>query len=557
MAAVPPRKRSRAEQVVPTFASVEADVSTPRLSEEPQGPIPETSDYPIPNFEELYNKMREADGGVAIEDRRWRLLTYQMCFVGSELVDWLVKNVEGNIDRTEAVELGQKLLDAGILHHVMRSEPFADDYYFYRFQEDEQTSVLNMKRVWDSTRKARFAVDVSVETITRLACLCEEHRRNIVEKKVSTDPAAGEIDYAALARSEAFRQYVLSAAELQAVEISSLDSEERLAFFVNIYNALCLHGHVLYGAPTNFLKRMSFFRGMAYRIGGLDYTLDDIEHGILRGNKRPPSLRFMQQLRPSDPKCQHILSRREERIHCVISAGTPSDPPIRILDMENLHEELNDATEEFLEKTVKIDAAKKEVTLPRIFSWYSDDFPRPERNLLGWINGYLKRDLQVRITELLNDVAAPPTIIYQNFDWTNSEARFNAAVVRRKRRRLNRQMASANGDRNVSPNILSPVLTYSPALQGSRENLSPPMPEVSVDARISAVGVRGVEMPEFGDSAGTPPLRNSSRRMVETPALSGASGNNMETSQTGGERERQGGDEYDGVANSYRAERQG
>mmetsp|Transcript_4883 Transcript_4883/g.21050 ORF Transcript_4883/g.21050 Transcript_4883/m.21050 type:complete len:119 (-) Transcript_4883:247-603(-) len=118
-------------------------------------------------------------------------------------------------------------------------------------------------------------------------------------------------------------------------------------------------------------------------------------------------------------------------------------------------------------------------------------------------------------------------------------------------------MASANGDRNVSPNILSPVLTYSPALQGSRENLSPPMPEVSVDARISAVGVRGVEMPEFGDSAGTPPLRNSSRRMVETPALSGASGNNMETSQTGGERERQGGDEYDGVANSYRAERQG
>lgn len=62
----------------------------------------------------------------------------------------------------------------------------------------------------------------------------------------------------------------------------------------------------------------------------------------------------MQQLRPSDPKCQFILTVRESRIHFVISAGTPSDPPIRIVDMENLEDELHDATEEFLNKTVKV-----------------------------------------------------------------------------------------------------------------------------------------------------------------------------------------------------------
>lgn len=310
MSAVPVRKRQREEQVVPTFdvpkesavvASVDVEsggggVGLGGGSGGVGGGVAD-SDYPIPNFEVLYAEMRHPERGVKSDDRRWRLLTYPKCFVGQEMVDWLMEHVDGEIDRAEAVRLGQKLLDAGIMHHVTKSEPFADEYYFYRFQEDEQTSILNMKKLWDSNRRVRHAVDVAQEAITRLACLCEEHRRKVLLMQVSRGQNVSEkdpedIDYALLAKSDAFRQYALSSAELQCVDIQSLTTDERLAFFINIYNALCLHGHVVFGAPTNFLKRISFFRGMAYRLGGLDYTLDDIEHGILRGNKRPPSLRL-------------------------------------------------------------------------------------------------------------------------------------------------------------------------------------------------------------------------------------------------------------------------
>jgi len=34
--------------------------------------------------------------------------------------------------------------------------------------------------------------------------------------------------------------------------------------------------------PPTALNRGKFFKTMAYHVGGHDFTLDDIEHGILR-----------------------------------------------------------------------------------------------------------------------------------------------------------------------------------------------------------------------------------------------------------------------------------
>ncbi len=42
-------------------------------------------------------------------------------------------------------------------------------------------------------------------------------------------------------------------------------------------------GHVVSGIPTNALQRSSFFSNAKYNIGGHVYSLNDIEHGILRG----------------------------------------------------------------------------------------------------------------------------------------------------------------------------------------------------------------------------------------------------------------------------------
>lgn len=86
------------------------------------------------DIEALVRAMREP-GGVEIEDRRHRMNLYPRCFVGSEAVEWLMQTQ--NCSREDAIDLGQLLVERGIIHHVLDEQPFRDDYVFYRFYVDE------------------------------------------------------------------------------------------------------------------------------------------------------------------------------------------------------------------------------------------------------------------------------------------------------------------------------------------------------------------------------------------------------------------------------------
>lgn len=68
-------------------------------------------------------------------------------------------------------------------------------------------------------------------------------------------------------------------------------SAESIAFFVNVYNALIIHGTVILGTPTTLVKRLNFFGDIKYRIGSdfAPFTANDIEHGILRNNAISPA----------------------------------------------------------------------------------------------------------------------------------------------------------------------------------------------------------------------------------------------------------------------------
>jgi hypothetical protein len=76
-------------------------------------------------------------------------------------------------------------------------------------------------------------------------------------------------------------------AELQRVNLGELTFNIKIAFFVNLYNALVIHGFVVVGPPTNLYQRLFFYNHTCYSVGGLVYSLNDIEHGILRGNQKP------------------------------------------------------------------------------------------------------------------------------------------------------------------------------------------------------------------------------------------------------------------------------
>lgn len=73
-------------------------------------------------------------GGIEIRDRRHRLTVFAQCFVGREAVDWLVER-EG-LSRAEGTALGQRLLEQGVIHHVLDEHDFRDGHFFYRFARD-------------------------------------------------------------------------------------------------------------------------------------------------------------------------------------------------------------------------------------------------------------------------------------------------------------------------------------------------------------------------------------------------------------------------------------
>lgn len=63
------------------------------------------------------------------------------------------------------------------------------------------------------------------------------------------------VDYKAMSKSTCYERYCELAVYLQRVELLSLSHEERLAFFINVYNALVIHGYLRLGFPKNIWQR--------------------------------------------------------------------------------------------------------------------------------------------------------------------------------------------------------------------------------------------------------------------------------------------------------------
>ncbi|KAM9121108.1 phosphatidylinositol 3,4,5-trisphosphate-dependent Rac exchanger 1 protein isoform 1-T1 [Pangshura tecta] len=87
--------------------------------------------------EKLYHMMMTKKVNL-IKDRRRKLSTVPKCFLGNEFVSWLMEI--GEISKPEeGVNLGQALLENGIIHHVSDKHHFKNEQVMYRFRYDDGT----------------------------------------------------------------------------------------------------------------------------------------------------------------------------------------------------------------------------------------------------------------------------------------------------------------------------------------------------------------------------------------------------------------------------------
>uniref|UniRef100_A0A8C7Z7G5 Phosphatidylinositol-3,4,5-trisphosphate-dependent Rac exchange factor 1 n=1 Tax=Oryzias sinensis TaxID=183150 RepID=A0A8C7Z7G5_9TELE len=106
--------------------------------------------------EKLYHMMMTKNRHL-IKDRRRKLSIVPKCFMGNEFVAWLIES--GEISKPEeGVNLGQALLENGIIHHISDKHQFKNEQVLYRFRYD------------DGTYKARSEMEDIMSKGVRLYC---------------------------------------------------------------------------------------------------------------------------------------------------------------------------------------------------------------------------------------------------------------------------------------------------------------------------------------------------------------------------------------------------
>ncbi|MDA8164433.1 MAG: glycoside hydrolase family 15 protein [Desulfobacteraceae bacterium] len=227
--------------------------------------------------------------------------------------------------------------------------------------------------------------------------------------------AAGRVAYEEMAGSRAYREYAVCSRLLRDFDLRRLrSSQERLAFWINLYNVLVIHGVIELGVRDSVREVGRFFRRIRYRIGGQLFSADDIEHGILRGNQRLPN----SPCRPfglNDPRRRYRIKRLDPRIHFALVCASSSCPPIEIYGAENLDEELAVSGRTFLNAGgLRLDRDRRTVYLSRIFHWYGNDFGASRSARLRFVAPYLYREEE---RQYLEEHAGELRIRYLPYDW--------------------------------------------------------------------------------------------------------------------------------------------
>jgi hypothetical protein len=204
------------------------------------------------------------------------------------------------------------------------------------------------------------------------------------------DAEKGVVHYRAIRASEEFQRYKDLTKGLRSFDLLSLqERNQRLAFWINIYNTAVIHGVIELGLEKSVKEASGFFDRVVYEIGGLRFSLNDMEHGILRGNRRHP-YGLLKPFRSKDPRTEFSIIPLDPRIHFTLVCGARSCPPIGFYEAEQIDFQLQLAAESFINSPqVKILLQEGIVFISKIFKWYKTDFGGSDSALIDLLLKFL------------------------------------------------------------------------------------------------------------------------------------------------------------------------
>ena len=200
----------------------------------------------------------------------------------------------------------------------------------------------------------------------------------------------GVVDYPAIHRQGQLASYL---ALLDRIDPNQLPVADRLALWINAYNAFAVKGILDHSSPATLFGRYQYFVAREYRIGGQTINLYNLVREIL------------------------IARFHEPLIHFAIVCASASCPKLQSWAYEGrlLDQQLHRVTSEFINDPSRnrFDRSKKVAFLSMIFKWFAKDFEARSGSVLNFVRDYvqeasLKQDLS----------AADYTVEFLDYDWS-------------------------------------------------------------------------------------------------------------------------------------------
>ncbi len=213
----------------------------------------------------------------------------------------------------------------------------------------------------------------------------------------------GFVDYEALAAGPSPLDAYL--ARLAATDPSGLGEDDRLAFWLNVYNAYTLKlvadsypvGSIRDVVSGVFIPAVNTpFKVEFVVVGGETMTLDAVEHGAIRAEFSEP------------------------RIHFALVCAARSCPPLRAeaYDGDRLDAQLDDQARRFLANPDKnrVPAEDGTVALSKIFDWFGGDFGRDDAARQAFLAPYFDGAVRETLEAGGYDIEFLP------YDWSLNDA---------------------------------------------------------------------------------------------------------------------------------------
>jgi hypothetical protein len=216
---------------------------------------------------------------------------------------------------------------------------------------------------------------------------------------------ATEVDYAGFATDRTRLQtWLAGQTKVARAEFDRWGNAEQLAFLINAYNAWTIE-LVLTGYPRiQSIKDLGSFIQSPWKksfipLLGETRSLDDIEHGLIRGSGR----------------------YNEPRIHFAVNCASIGCPALRAQAYAagQLEAQLEDATRQFLADRTRNRFESGTLKVSSIFKWYRKDFEQGWRNArsLGQFLALYSTSLGLSAEVASRAAAGQLDIEFLDYDW--------------------------------------------------------------------------------------------------------------------------------------------